>query len=183
MTSLLGHVAFKANFTSCSTATSWLHTGICFHPQFSQRRHNFNLRGISSRVKGRDGWPKTVISGSFQLRFMRRFFVLMQSVLTAGALPLSIRIVLFQRVLPAEASAKKTEPGDETKLIGDDLTRHTSVDKGRRTFSYTTDICESYCLRVISPSRTHNRRDRSRLCYVTELYVPRIGFLKERGWT
>jgi hypothetical protein len=41
----------------------------------------------------------------------------------------------------------------------------------------------SYCLSDISPSRTHNRRDRSpgyRLCYVTEQYVPRIGYLQER---
>jgi hypothetical protein len=33
------------------------------------------------------------------------------------------------------------------------------------------------------PSRTHNRRDRSpgcRLCYVTEQYGPRIGYLQER---
>jgi hypothetical protein len=40
---------------------------------------------------------------------------------------------------------------------------------------------KSYCLSDISPSRTHNRRDRSpgyRLCYVTEQYVPRIGYLK-----
>jgi hypothetical protein len=50
------------------------------------------------------------------------------------------------------------------------------------TISYTS-ITESYCLSDISPSRTHNRRDRSpgyRLCYVTEQYVPRIGYLKER---
>jgi hypothetical protein len=43
---------------------------------------------------------------------------------------------------------------------------------------------KSYCLSNISPSRTHNRSDRSpgcRLCYVTEQYVPRIGYLKERG--
>jgi hypothetical protein len=42
---------------------------------------------------------------------------------------------------------------------------------------------KSYCLSDISPSRTHNRRDRSPgypLCYVTEQYVPRIGYLKER---
>jgi hypothetical protein len=42
---------------------------------------------------------------------------------------------------------------------------------------------KSYCLSDISPSRTHNRRGRSpgyRLCYVTEQYVPRIGYLKER---
>jgi hypothetical protein len=42
---------------------------------------------------------------------------------------------------------------------------------------------KSYCFSDISPSRTHNRKDRSpgyRLCYVTEQYVPRIGYLKER---
>jgi hypothetical protein len=46
-----------------------------------------------------------------------------------------------------------------------------------------TSVMKSYCLSDISPSRTHNRRDRSpgyRLCYVTEQYVPRIGYLKER---
>jgi hypothetical protein len=51
-----------------------------------------------------------------------------------------------------------------------------------RTISYSS-IMKSYCLRDISPSRTHNRRDRSpgcQLCYVTEQYVPRIGYLKER---
>jgi hypothetical protein len=44
-------------------------------------------------------------------------------------------------------------------------------------------INESYCLSDTSPSRTHYRRDRSpgyRLCYVSERYVPRIGYLKER---
>jgi hypothetical protein len=44
-------------------------------------------------------------------------------------------------------------------------------------------LMKAYCLSDISPSRTHNRRDRSpgyRLCYVTEQYVPRIGHLKER---
>jgi hypothetical protein len=42
---------------------------------------------------------------------------------------------------------------------------------------------KSYCVSDISPRRTHNRRDCSpgyRLCYVTEQYVPRIGYLKER---
>jgi hypothetical protein len=51
-----------------------------------------------------------------------------------------------------------------------------------RNISYSS-IMKSYCLSDISPSRTHNRRDRSpvyRLCYVTEQYVPRIGYLKER---
>jgi hypothetical protein len=51
-----------------------------------------------------------------------------------------------------------------------------------RTISYCSTM-KSYCLSDISPSRTHNRRDRSpgyRLCYVTEQYVPRIGYLKER---
>jgi hypothetical protein len=46
-----------------------------------------------------------------------------------------------------------------------------------------TSVMKSYCLSDISPSRIHNRRDRSpgyRLCYVTEQYVPRIGYLKER---
>jgi hypothetical protein len=46
-----------------------------------------------------------------------------------------------------------------------------------------TSVMKSYCLSDISPSRTHNCRDRSsgyRLCYVTEQYVPRIGYLKER---
>jgi hypothetical protein len=46
-----------------------------------------------------------------------------------------------------------------------------------------TSVMKSYCLSDISPSRTQNRRDRSpgyRLCYVTEQYVPRIGYLKER---
>jgi hypothetical protein len=50
-----------------------------------------------------------------------------------------------------------------------------------RTISSETLNEESYCLRDISPSRTHNRRDRSpgyRLCYVTEQYGPRIGYLK-----
>jgi hypothetical protein len=44
-------------------------------------------------------------------------------------------------------------------------------------------LMKSYCLSGISPSRTLNRSDRSlgyRLCYVTERYVPRIGYLKER---
>jgi hypothetical protein len=44
-------------------------------------------------------------------------------------------------------------------------------------------LMKSYCLSDISPSRTHYRRDRSpgyRLCYVTEQYVPMIGYLKER---
>jgi hypothetical protein len=44
-------------------------------------------------------------------------------------------------------------------------------------------MMNSYCLSDISPSTTHNRSDRSpgcRLCYVTEQYVPRIGYLKER---
>jgi hypothetical protein len=39
---------------------------------------------------------------------------------------------------------------------------------------------KSNCLSDISPSRTHNRSDRSpgyRLCYVTERYLPRIGYL------
>jgi hypothetical protein len=50
-----------------------------------------------------------------------------------------------------------------------------------RTICYSS-IMKSYSLSDISPSRTHNRRDRSpgcRLCYVTEQYVPRIGYLKE----
>jgi hypothetical protein len=44
-------------------------------------------------------------------------------------------------------------------------------------------LMKSYRLSDISPSRTHNRSDRSpgyRLCFVTEQYVPRIGYLKER---
>jgi hypothetical protein len=48
------------------------------------------------------------------------------------------------------------------------------------------DIMKSYCLSDISPSRTHNRSDRSpgyRLCYVTEQYVPRIGYLKREDLT
>jgi hypothetical protein len=51
------------------------------------------------------------------------------------------------------------------------------------SFLRETDKMKSYCLSDISPSRTHNRRDRSpgyRLCYVTEQYVPRIAYLKER---
>jgi hypothetical protein len=54
-----------------------------------------------------------------------------------------------------------------------------------RTISYEL-LMKSYCLSVISPSRTHNRSDRSpgcRLCYVSERYMPRIGYLKERGRT
>jgi hypothetical protein len=40
---------------------------------------------------------------------------------------------------------------------------------------------KSYWLSNISPSRTHNRSDRSpgyRLNFVTEQYAPRIGYLK-----
>jgi hypothetical protein len=43
-----------------------------------------------------------------------------------------------------------------------------------------------YRLSDISPSRTHNCGDRTpgyRLCYVTEQYVPRIGYLNERVMT
>jgi hypothetical protein len=49
-----------------------------------------------------------------------------------------------------------------------------------------TDMLKSYCLSDISPSRTHNRIDRSpgcRLCYVTEHYVPNVkdlGFRESR---
>jgi hypothetical protein len=45
---------------------------------------------------------------------------------------------------------------------------------------------KSYCLSDISPSRTNNRSNRSpgcRLCYLTEQYVPRIGYLEERKRT
>jgi hypothetical protein len=52
-----------------------------------------------------------------------------------------------------------------------------------RNISYRSIRMKSYCLSDISPSRTGNRSDRSpgcRLFYVTERYVPRIGYLKER---
>ena len=44
-------------------------------------------------------------------------------------------------------------------------------------------VMKSNCSSDISPSRTHNRSDRSpgcRLCYVTEQYIPRNSHLKER---
>jgi uncharacterized protein YcsI (UPF0317 family) len=42
---------------------------------------------------------------------------------------------------------------------------------------------KTFCVSDISPNRARNRSDRIPVywvCYVTEQYVPRIGYLKER---
>jgi hypothetical protein len=49
---------------------------------------------------------------------------------------------------------------------------------------FLMNLMKSYCLSDISPSWTHYRKDPGcGLCCVTERYVPRLGYLKERGRT